>query len=225
MPKRVATKISRPVARPVASRFAVGTKRKVDGKTCVVKTRKSSSGKRTKYWACTKRILKKPKKRVLRGGGKTELTAVLADVLNDNSFVMQKCRKFNPAYAAMLSEMAIDLAEAVSTNNQEAIRQFCNRKIAETMHREAHQTMCDLIQFHSVNRELHPANKMVSIRNLSLGQVVIKANQNDNIYVAARAATLWPIVNLISSGEILDHQTTASNFGPRDDISAVLARF
>lgn len=225
MPKRVATKISRPVARPVASRFAVGTKRKVDGKTCVVKTRKSSSGKRTKYWACTKRILKKPKKRVLRGGGKTELQAALAVVLNEKSSMMQTTSKFNAAYAAMLTEMAIELDDALKADNSQAIQEFCTRKIAasETMHRQAHQAMCDLIQFHSVDRAAYPANKMFAVRHMSLGQQIIKANQNDNIYVVARAATLWPIISLVNRGEILDHNSTA--VGPGETISAVLARF
>lgn len=225
MPKRVATKLSRPVARPVASRFAVGTKRKVDGKTCVVKTRKSSSGKRTKYWACTKRILKKPKKRVLRGGGKTELKAALAVVLNEKSLTMQKVTKFNAAYAAMLTEMAIELDEELKADDSQAIQEFCTRKIdaSETMHLQAHQTMRDLIQFYSVDRAVYPADRMFSVSHMLLGQQIIKANQNDNIYVAARAATLLPIVSLMNRGKMLDHNTTA--VGPGETIAAVLARF
>ena len=228
MPKRVSAKVVK--ARPKASQFKVGTKRTFGGKSFVVQTRKTTSG-RTKYWASTlgktgKKSRLKPKKRVLRGAGETELLKALQQLAKLESDVMKSCLRAceDKAYVTELRDCAAQMIhqivnygceEAVKAQRIQAAAAKEDPDYQDSVLDVVNTTLDAVITFNMVDRTKYPADKFTYLHGPNGTGAWVYANDADNMYVAARAESAWPFKRLVghvrNESEVIRQNSTVAD--------------
>ena len=228
MPKRVSAKVVK--ARPKASQFKVGTKRTFGGKSFVVQTRKTTSG-RTKYWASTlgktgKKRRLKPKKRVLRGAGETELLKALQQLAKLESDVMKSCLRAceDKAYVTELRDCAAQMIhqivnygceEAVKAQRSQAAWAKEDPNYQGSVRDMVNTTLDAVITFNMVDRAIYPADQLTLLKGPNKTSILVFANNSDNMYVAARAVSVWPFKRLLSRDNNEEIPKTSTVYGAR----------
>ena len=222
MPKRVAT--TRKIARPSATKFTVGTKRKFGNRLFQVRTRNTPKTlKRTKYWAAC--ATNKPKLRktkpVLRGGGKNEVIKALEEIAQFGD-IGEVCKqnRLLAGYVTQLNTYIKHLLGKIARGYDKAIEAFLSGydemvnttglvEFEGTPGGQAQKTIKAVIDFYSSDKK-RSSNFYCKCYK---AQASIAFAQDDNVYEAVRATTAWPVTKIALNNNFLLLDAKFSNVG------------
>jgi hypothetical protein len=157
------------------------------------------------------------KQMALSGGDGEHLNEALATIMDPKSSLMQICAQVvGVKYATRLATMAAVLRHQIVTLGLKTARDTHYAGIAlaqgsvsygNSMYQAIHETLSNVIAFYMTDRTEYRRNVTFEVCAVSKFRITVAANRKDNMYVAVRACTLWPIRLLTVDGEDVPNKT------------------